>query len=99
MSDPALLFVPVGNNPAQPFGMDARERACRLATNAGLECAEGPEEGRAVLLASLRYAWDPAWLKAMRTRPCTMLTLGGEPVMVHVAADANPAAAAAGLED
>jgi phosphatidylglycerophosphate synthase len=28
-----------------------------------------------------------------------MLTLGGEPVMVHVAADANPAAAAAGLED
>jgi len=79
--------------------MDARDRACRLATNARLECAEAPVDGQAVLLASLRYAWDPAWLKAMRARPGTMLTLGGEPVMVHVAEGANPAAAAAGLED
>ena len=98
-SDPPLLFVPVGTNAARPFGMDARDRACRLATNAGLECAEAPVDGQAVLLASLRYAWDPAWLKAMRARPGTTLTLGGEPVMVHVAEGANPAAAAAGLED
>jgi phosphatidylglycerophosphate synthase len=98
-SEPPLLFVPVGTNAARPFGMDARERACRLATNAGLECAEGPEEGRPALLASMRYAWDPAWLKAMRSRPGTMLTLAGEPVMVHVPADANAVAAAAGLED
>ena len=98
-SAPPLLFVPVGTNPARPFGMEARDRACRLATNAGLECADAPEEGRAVLLASLRYAWDPAWLKALGARPATILTLGGEPVMAHVAADASPAAAAAGLED
>ena len=98
-SEPPLLFVPVGTNTARPFGMDARDRACRLATNAGLECANGPAEGRPVLLASMRYAWDPAWLKAMRGRPGTMLTLDGEPVMAHVAADANPAAAATGLED
>jgi hypothetical protein len=52
-----------------------------------------------MLLASMRYAWDPAWLKAMRSRPGTMLTLGGEPVMAHVPVDANLAAAAAGLED
>ncbi len=78
---------PSGSNDARPFGMDARERACRLAANAGLECADAPVEGRAVLLASMRYAWDPAWLKAMRSRPGTMLTLGGEPVMVHVPAD------------
>lgn len=94
-----MLFVPVGRNPARPFGMDARERACRLATNAGFECAEAVEPGRATLLASIDYAWDPAWLKAMRTRPGTMLTLEGEPVMAHVAPDANPVAAAAGLED
>jgi len=98
-SDPPLLFVPVGTSAARPFGMDARERACRLASNAGLDCSEDPEPGRAMLLASMRYAWDPAWLKAMRTRPGTMLTFGGEPVMVHVPVDGNLAAAAAGLED
>jgi len=98
-AEPPLLFVPVGRNAARPFGMDARERSCRLAANAGLECAEGPEPGRPVLLASMRYAWDPAWLKAMRARPGTMLTFEGEPVMAHVPAGANPAAAAAGLED
>jgi phosphatidylglycerophosphate synthase len=98
-NDAALLFVPVGTTEARPFGMDARERACRLATNAGLECVDAPESGRAALLASMHYAWDPAWLKAMRTRPATMLTAGGEPVMVHVPADGNAEAAAAGLED
>ena len=30
---------------------------------------EAPEPGRAALLASMGYAWDPAWLKAMRARP------------------------------
>jgi phosphatidylglycerophosphate synthase len=98
-SDPPLLFVPVGRNAARLFGIDARDRACRLATNAGLECADAPEAGRAMLLASMRYAWDPAWLKAMRSRPNTMLTFGGEPVMAHVPVGANLAAAAAGLED
>ena len=43
-----------------------------------------PTAGRAALLASLDYAWDPAWLKAMRSRPRTVLTLGGKPVLVHV---------------
>ena len=98
-SDGPLLFVPVGSNAARPFGMDARERACRLATNAGFECSDAPELGRAVLLASMRFAWDPAWLKAMRELPGTMLTLGGEPVMAHVVTGGNSAAAAAGLED
>ncbi|HVU29025.1 MAG TPA: CDP-alcohol phosphatidyltransferase family protein [Sphingomicrobium sp.] len=98
-SEAPLLFVPVGTNAARPFGIDARDRACRLASNAGLECAEEPEAGRAMLLASMRYAWDPAWLKAMRARPGTMLTLAGEPVMVHVPLHSNLAAAVAGLED
>jgi phosphatidylglycerophosphate synthase len=98
-SDPSLLFVPVGTNDARPFGTDARDRACRLARNAGFECAEGPEPGRAMLLASLRFAWDPAWLKAMRARPGTMLTLGDEPVMVHVPVHANLAAATAAFEN
>ncbi len=98
-SEQPLIFVPVGNNGARPFGMEARERACRLAANAGFECADAPPDGRPALLASLNYAWDPAWLKAMRSRPATILTRGDEPVMVHVPADRNPAEAEAGLED
>ena len=94
-----MLFVPVGANAARPFGMDARERACRLATNAGFDCAEAPQPGRAMLLASMRYAWDPAWLNAMRSRPGTVLTLAGEPVMVHTPIGGNLAGVAAGLED
>jgi len=82
----APLFVPVGANPARPFGMDARERACRLATNAGLECADVREEGRAALIASLDFAWDPAWIRAMRERPRTVLMLGNRPVIAHVPA-------------
>jgi phosphatidylglycerophosphate synthase len=83
-SDAPLLFVPIGDNPARPFGMGARERACRLATNAGFECAAVAQPGRAALLASMDYGWDPAWLKEMRVRPRTVLTLGGKPVMAHV---------------
>jgi phosphatidylglycerophosphate synthase len=88
-SDPRLLFVPVGSNPARVFGMDAKERACRLATNAGFDCADAPQPGRAALVASLDYAWDPAWLKAMAARPRTVLTLAGKPVLAHVPAGEN----------
>jgi phosphatidylglycerophosphate synthase len=88
-----LLFVPLGANAARPFGMDAKTRACRLATNAGFECADAPTAGRAVLLASLDYAWDPAWLNAMRAQPRTALTLGGKPVLVYVPAEERAAAA------
>src|SRR5689334_14314099 len=84
--DLPMLFVPIGDNPARPFGMDARERACRLATNANFECADAIEPRRAALLASMDYGWDPAWLKERRSRSRTVLTLGGRPVMVHVPA-------------
>jgi phosphatidylglycerophosphate synthase len=93
-SDETMLFVAVGSTPARLFGMDARDRACRLAANAGFECADEQEPGRAVLLASMDYAWDPAWLKAMRTRPRSVLTLAGKPVMAHVPADWDAAKAA-----
>ena len=97
-NDAPLLFVPVGANPARLFGMDARTRACRLAANAGFECADAPASGRAALVASMDYAWDPAWLKALRTRPRTVLTLGGEPVMAHVPADDDAAAVIRAIE-
>jgi phosphatidylglycerophosphate synthase len=97
-SDLPLLFVPVGNNLARPFGMDARERACRLAQNAGYECADAVQAGRGALIASMAYGWDPAWLKAMRSRPGAVLTLGGTPVMAHVPGEADAAAAIDALE-
>ena len=96
-SDTPILFVPVGDNPARPFGMDARARARRLAANAGFECADAAATGRSALLASMAYGWDPLWLKAMRNRPGTVLTLGGKPVMAHVAEDGHAAAVASAL--
>ena len=98
-SDFRPLFVPVGSNPARVFGMDARTRACRLATNAGLDCADPPEAGRAILVASLDYAWDPAWLKAMAARPRTVLTLDGKPVLAQVPAGEDPAAIVKAVAD
>jgi hypothetical protein len=92
----ALLFLPVGDNAARAFGIDARERACRLATNAGFECVDEVREGAAALVASLGYAWDPVWLRVMRGRPRTVLTSNGKAVMAHVPAgeDAAPVIAA-----
>ena len=95
VSDTPLLFVPIGSNPARPFGMDARDRACLLATNAGFECADVVQPGRAALLASMAYGWDPVWLKEMRNRPRTMLTLGGKLVLAHVPEGENAAVAGA----
>ena len=91
-----LKFVPVGTNPARPFGMDSRDRACRLATNAGFDCGDEADLTRSALLSSMAYAWDPAWLKAMRNRPRTVLTFGRKPVMAHVPVgeDRTPVAAA-----
>ena len=85
-ADDPLLFMPVGASPARLFGMSANERACRLAANAGFECTETPQTGQPAVIASSDFAWDPAWLKAMRTRPKSVLTLGGKPVMAHVPA-------------
>jgi phosphatidylglycerophosphate synthase len=97
-SDLPLLFVPLGDNAARPFGMAARDRACRLAANAGFECADSAAPGRAALLASMDYAWDPAWLKAMARRPNGVLMLGGRPVMAHATADGDTEAAAAAIQ-
>jgi phosphatidylglycerophosphate synthase len=83
-SPPPPLFVPVGSNAARLFGMDSRTRACRLAENAGFECRDEVEPGRAALIASLDYAWDPAWLTEFAGRPSSVLTLDGKPVLAHI---------------
>ena len=90
------LFVPVGDNPVRVFALDAPTRARRLAVKAGLDTGDHARPGQAALLADLDFAWDPAWLKAIATRPGTLLTLGDRVVLAHVAAhqDSAPVAAA-----
>jgi phosphatidylglycerophosphate synthase len=88
MSEEKLLFVMLGDNRARAFGMGARERMGRLATNAGLEPAGKPVAGRAAVLADLAFAWDPAWLKAIAARPNSALLLEGRPVLVHASENA-----------
>jgi len=84
-----LAFLPVGSNQVTLFGLDAAERARRLANNAGLEPDESTPEGEAVLLANMDFAWDPAWLKVMARRPGCALLSDGQPVLAHVAAGAD----------
>jgi phosphatidylglycerophosphate synthase len=97
-SEPLPLFVTAGTNEARLFGMAARARALRVAGNAGFECADAPEPGRAALIASLAYAWDPSWLKAMAQKPGSVLTFDGQPVLAHVPAGGPAEAVSLGME-
>jgi phosphatidylglycerophosphate synthase len=96
MTDPAALPVPslcvVGDNPVRLWGMTSAERIRRIAAQAGL-APSPPAPGGAELLVRADYAFDPQWLGFMRARPGTVLTLGGAPVMAHVAGGGDAAAA------
>jgi phosphatidylglycerophosphate synthase len=83
-NDSRPLFIPVGVNPTRIFGLDAGERACRLAENAGFDCAESPAPDRASLLANLDFAWDPAWLRLVGSRTGSVLLFEEKPVLANV---------------
>ena len=87
------MFIPVGDNRTRLFGMDATERVCRIAANAGFECADTPQAERSAILANMAFAWDPAWLKLVASRPGSALMAGEVPVLAH-ALDAEQADAA-----
>ena len=78
------IFIPIGSNPVRLFGLRADELARRLARNAGFE-VDLAKAGRASVLANMAFAWDPAWLKVVGSRPGTVLMLDGHPVLAHVA--------------
>jgi phosphatidylglycerophosphate synthase len=86
MDQKKLLFVAVCDSPARPFGMSVRERTRRIARNLGLEPVEAVVDGRAAVIADLRFAWDPAWLRAIAAQPGSVLMLKGKPVLAHVPA-------------
>jgi phosphatidylglycerophosphate synthase len=79
-------FLTVGDNPVRVFGLDADERARRLASNAGFEAVDSLTGPGSVLLANLDYAWDPAWLKLIGGRAGSALLHDGNPVLAHVPA-------------
>jgi phosphatidylglycerophosphate synthase len=78
------VFLPVGDNPVRIFGLDAHERACRLAVKAGFECVSAVPPGQAAILANLDFAWDPAWLAVIADRPGSILEHEGTPVLAHL---------------
>src|SRR5829696_6034523 len=92
------LFVPVGANPARVFGLDAETRASRLAAKAGMDWGEQADPARPAILADLGFAWDPAWLVAIRKHPGNVLMLGDRAVLAHVPAGHDPAAIRAAME-
>ena len=91
MPDPAApstrpLFVPVGNNDARAFGMEAIDRANALAAQAGMEPALVAQPGRGVVLADMGWAWDPSWAKLIAASPGCALVRNGRPILAHLPA-------------
>jgi phosphatidylglycerophosphate synthase len=78
------VFVAIGSNPVRVFALDSRERACRLAGNAGFDCAGSVSADRPAILANMDFAWDPAWLKLMAGQPASVLMHGARPVLAHL---------------
>jgi phosphatidylglycerophosphate synthase len=83
----------VGSNPTLLWGMNSSERTRRIAAAAGLPVSDGPMTGPA-LLVDAGFAFDPAWLRTLATRPGHVLTVGGRPVIAHAVDNADQAAAA-----
>ena len=80
---PSPAFLTIGDTDARLFGQPARERADRLAANAGLNVVQELPSAGPVLLGNLGFAWDPAWLKELARRPGTALVKRGVAVLVH----------------
>jgi phosphatidylglycerophosphate synthase len=100
MADPPspIQFVTVGENPARLFGMDAAERARRIAATIGLAPTDEPVAGQPAVYANMAYAWDPAWLREIAGRPNTVLTCGGAAVLANAASATGGSSMPDGLE-
>ncbi len=92
-------FVPVGDNAARAFGMDARSRATALAAKAGMNNGASAPPGAAVVLGSLDYAWDPAWAKMIARKPGSILVKDGRAVLAHVPPGMDPEPIATAMRD
>ena len=78
---PALRTVRA--NDTLLWGMTNAERIRRIGVAQGL-ATDGDGDTGPVILANLAYAFDPMWLAYLKTRPGTVVTRTGVPVLAHV---------------
>ncbi|TXC69719.1 CDP-alcohol phosphatidyltransferase family protein [Sphingomonas ginsenosidivorax] len=76
-----LALVPVGTNPTLLWGMTNTERTRRIAASQGFAADDA---GGPAILANTAFAFDPVWTAHLKTRPGTVVTRGGVPVLAHV---------------
>lgn len=79
--DAPLALVPVGANPTLLWGMTNIERTRRIAVLHGFAPTD---TGGAAVLANMAFAFDPVWTAHLKSRPGTIVTRGGVPVLAHV---------------
>ena len=89
-----IAFETIGENDVKVFSLDPLTRARRLARKAGLDPDGRSDESAPRVVADLGYAWDPAWLRHVASRPGAVVTLAGRPVLAHVDRAGAPAIAA-----
>jgi phosphatidylglycerophosphate synthase len=82
-------IVPVGNNATLLWGMTNAERVRRIGLAQGLPPAPDTSGSPAiaagpVILANMAFAFDPVWIAHLKTRPGTIVTRAGVPVLAHV---------------
>ena len=83
-------IVAVGSNATLLWGMTNAERVRRIGVAQGLatESSTGssatPGLDGPVILANMAFAFDPVWTAHLKTRPGTVVTRAGVPVLAHV---------------
>ncbi len=82
MADSSLPLEPVGANPTLLWGMTNAERVRRIGASQGYATGGGATD--AAVLANLDFAFDPVWTAHLKTRPGTVVTRTGVPVLAHV---------------
>lgn len=78
----------IGENPVRLWGVPVKERVRRIAAADGLAMDDACRSGPALLIDAA-YAFDPQWLRFMRARPGSVLTIDGAPVIAHVTDDSG----------
>ena len=76
------VVMSVGANATLIWGMTAEERLRRIASQQHLPLVGDLASG--AIIANLDYVFDPAWMTYLATRPGTVLTRDGVPVLAHV---------------
>jgi phosphatidylglycerophosphate synthase len=94
----AIGFLGLGGNGVRVYGLDPVVRANRFAAKAKLAPVDRVPSSGGLIVADLGYTWDPAWLPYLAARPGLAVTLGGRPVLTHVADAADAPALIAAME-